>query len=128
MSLLCHFLDSGQGKVVQGGVVKVDELCLRKWVVYNISPEAKINYYLQPGTRMFQNSYSNSHTHLTVSMFSAVTFLLGRSCFLGSGTFFSALRIIISIFMTVQQLPWHTLYLAMNVFTVRELTPAFLAT
>ena len=60
-------------------------------------------------------------------MFSAVTFLLGRSCFLGSGTFFSALRIITSIFMTVQQLPWHTLYLAMNFFAVRKLTPVFLA-
>ena len=55
MGLLCHFLDSGQGKVVQGGVVKVDDLRLRKWVVDNISPEEKIKSYLQPGARMFQN-------------------------------------------------------------------------
>ena len=41
MSLLCHFLDSGQGKVVQGGVVKVDDLRLSEGVVDNISPEAK---------------------------------------------------------------------------------------
>ena len=56
MGLLCHFLDSGQGKVVQGGVVKVDDLRLRKWVVDDISPEEKIKSYLQPGARMFQNS------------------------------------------------------------------------
>ena len=61
-------------------------------------------------------------------MFSAVIFLLGRSCFLGSGTFFSALKIITSIFMTVQQLLWHTLNLEMKLFTVDKLTPVFLAT
>ena len=77
---------------------------------------------------MFKNSISNQHTHLNVSMFSAVIFLLGRSCFLGSGTFFSALKLITSIFMTVQQLLWHTLNLEMNLFTVDKLTPVFLAT
>ena len=61
-------------------------------------------------------------------MFSAVIFLLGRSCFFGSGIFFSALKIITLIFTTVQQLPWHTLYLAMKLLTEDKLTPVFLAT